>query len=86
MYVPLASSALSLQYKISSPTGVLKSDKDWAENGTIIFAREIQSEYWTMKQFSLFIQITAFLVTSYWVDRTSPLPLDTEVFRVHHIY
>lgn len=54
--------------------GWLELNSDWAENGQILNAREIQSEYWTLKAFSLFISITTHLISSVWLDRESPLP------------
>ena len=35
--------------------GMLLSDYDWSENGIIALARQIQSEYWSLTSFSLFI-------------------------------
>ena len=40
---------------------MLLSDYDWAENGVLELARQIQSEYWALVAYSLFISITAFL-------------------------
>eukprot|EP00965_Chrysotila_dentata_P180523 5959505-Pleurochrysis_carterae.AAC.2 len=59
--------------------GMLTSDYDWAENGVIASARQIQSEYWSLKYFSLFITITSFLVTEAWLSRSSHLPESTHV-------
>ena len=57
----------------------LKKDTDWSENGEIIIKDQIQSEYWHTKYYSLLIAITAFLITSYWLDRDSALPARAEV-------
>ena len=53
--------------------GVLDADSDHSENGIIANAREIQSEYWKMKHFSLFISMWRYLVSAVWIDRTSVL-------------
>ena len=34
--------------------GMLLSDYDWAENGVLELARQIQSEYWGLVAYSLF--------------------------------
>ena len=57
---------------------MLLSDYDWSENGVIASARQIQSEYWSLTYYSLFIQITTYLVSSAWLDRRSLLAVDTE--------
>ena len=57
----------------------LKKDTDWSENGEIIVKDQMQSEYWHTKYYSLLIAITAFLITSNWVDRTSALPEKAEI-------
>ena len=41
----------------------LLSDYDWSENGVIASARQIQSEYWSLVHYSLFIQITTYTWT-----------------------
>ena len=38
------------------------SDYDWAENGVLELARQIQSEYWGLISYSLFISITSYLI------------------------
>eukprot|EP00966_Prymnesium_polylepis_P035200 818159-Prymnesium_polylepis.1 len=55
------------------PPGVFDVDSDHSENGPIPNAREIQSEYWQLKQFSLFISMWRYLLSSAWLDRTSTL-------------
>lgn len=57
----------------------LQLSSDWSENGPIWSAREIQSEYWNLKTFSLFICIARFLLNSAWINRESKLPIGTEV-------
>ena len=50
----------------------LLSDYDWSENGVIASARQIQSEYWSLVHYSLFIQITTYTWTRpsrIWLDR-----------------
>ena len=59
--------------------GMLLSDYDWSENGVIAYARQIQSEYWALTHFSLFISITTYLVVEAWLDRRSHLSVGTEV-------
>lgn len=53
--------------------GWLRFDVDFAENGDIISAREVQSEYWVMKHYTLFMQVVSFLLTSSWISRDSAL-------------
>ena len=55
------------------PPGVLDGDSDYSENGPIANAREIQSEYWVMKTYTLFISIWSFLLFSAWRDRCGAL-------------
>ena len=59
--------------------GMLLSDYDWAENGVLELARQIQSEYWGLVAYSLFISITSYLIPSFWKDRRSELPRKAEV-------
>lgn len=53
--------------------GVLDADSDYSEKGSIVNARQIQSEYWVQKTYTLFISIWTYLCTSTWVDRCSAL-------------
>ena len=59
--------------------GKLKNDSDWSENGEIVVKHQMQSEYWTIKYYSLLVSITSFLVSSVWKDRTCPLKAGAEV-------
>ena len=59
--------------------GMLLSDYDWSENGVIANARQIQSEYWALTHYSLFISITTYLIVEAWLNRTSYLHIGTEV-------
>jgi len=59
--------------------GMLLSDYDWSENGVIANARQIQSEYWSLTHYSLFISITTYLIVEVWLNRRSRLPVGTEV-------
>ena len=59
--------------------GMLLSDYDWSENGIIAHARQIQSEYWSLTHYSLFISITSYLVVTAWLNRSSVLSQGTEV-------
>jgi hypothetical protein len=47
----------------------LRNNSDWAENGEIVLKLQMQSEYWSIKYYSLLISITSFLVKSAWKDR-----------------
>ena len=58
---------------------MLLSDYDWSENGTILNAVQIQSEYWSLVHYSLFISITSHLVVAKWLDRSSFLQVGSEV-------
>ena len=59
--------------------GMLLADYDWSENGQIAAARQIQSEYWCLKYFSLFIIIVSHLNAVDWCDRESLLGEGAEV-------
>ena len=50
-----------------------------SENGEIVVKEQMQSEYWTIKYYSLLISISCFLVTSSWNDRASLLRAKAEV-------
>ncbi len=64
--------------RIARP-GMLKLDVDWAENYTMLHAREIQSEYWLMKQVGLFIGIGKMLSADQWEATTGLLQVGAEV-------
>lgn len=74
-----AAKAAALQRDRNFWVGMLLSDYDWAENGVIVSARQIQSEYWSLVYYSLFIQITTHLDADAWFNRRSVLPMGTEV-------
>ena len=57
----------------------LKNDSDWSENGEIVVKMQMQSEYWSIKHYSLLISITSFLVSVAWIDRKLPLKAGAEV-------
>lgn len=59
--------------------GMLLANYDWSENGTILNAIQIQSEYWSLVHYSLFICITSYLEIDAWCSRSSLLPIGTEV-------
>lgn len=59
--------------------GMLVANYDWSENGTILNAIQIQSEYWSMVHYSLFICITSYLKIGEWCSRTSYLPVGAKV-------
>jgi hypothetical protein len=54
------------QFERSARPGMLTLDVDWAENYTMLHAREIQSEYWMMKQCSIFVCIGKMLLAADW--------------------
>jgi hypothetical protein len=58
---------------------VLKIDVDWAENYTMLHAREIQSEYWMMKQCSIFVCIGKMLLKDVWAATSGQLKEGSEV-------
>lgn len=57
----------------------LRIASDWAENGELVVKQQMQSEYWTIKYYSLLISISSFLITSAWKDRQGALDAKTEV-------
>ena len=57
----------------------LRNNSDWSENGEIVLKLQMQSEYWSIKYFSLLISITSFLVASAWKDRQGALDAKIEV-------
>ena len=61
------------------PPGVLDGDSDYSESGPIANAREIQSEYWKMKRYTLFVSIWSYLLISAWLDRCGRLAMGDEV-------
>lgn len=74
-----ASKAAALQRDRNFWIGMLVSDYDWSENGVIASARQIQSEYWSLVHYSLFIQITTYLESDAWLNQRSLLAAGTEV-------
>jgi hypothetical protein len=59
--------------------GMLVIDSDWSENGDLSPREQMQSEYWSIKSYSLFVMIAAFLRSKEWKDRLSPLRAKDEV-------
>ena len=58
----------------------LRIASDWAENGELVVKQQMQSEYWTIKYYSLLIcSISSFLIMSAWKDRQGALDAKTEV-------
>lgn len=51
----------------------MQFDVDFAENGAIITADEVQSQYWKINAFTLFVQVVSFLLSDAWKSRTSVL-------------
>lgn len=74
-----ASKAAALARERNAWIGMLLSDYDWSENGVIMTARQIQSEYWSLVHFSLFIQITWYLSSEAWLHQRSLLAVGAEV-------
>ena len=71
----VAAKKAAKQLKENCWLGMLMADYDWSENGLIAAARQIQSEYWCLKYFSLFITIFSYLEPEAWhnqADRLSP--------------
>jgi hypothetical protein len=69
----------NLQFDRNAVPGMLKLDVDWAENFTMLHAREIQSEYWLLKQLSLFIGIGKLLFEQHWEAVSGALSIGDEV-------
>ena len=69
----------NLQFERSARPGMLKLDVDWAENYTMLNAREIQSEYWLMHQASMFVCIGKMLLASAWQAESGELEPGAEV-------
>ena len=69
----------NLQFERSARPGMLKLDVDWAENYTMLNAREIQSEYWLMHQASIFVCIGKMLLASAWQAKSGELKPGAEV-------
>ena len=67
------------QLKENMWLGILVADYDWSENGLISSARQIQSEYWCLKYFSLFITIISYLLPDPWHEDASLLKTGDEV-------
>ena len=75
----IASKRAAKQLRENVWPGMLFADYDWAENGLIAAARQIQSEYWCLKYFSLFIVIVSYLKAEEWLVRDSLLQKGAEV-------
>jgi hypothetical protein len=69
----------NLQFERCARPGMLKLDVDWAENYTMLNAREIQSEYWLTHQASIFVCIGKMLLASAWNARSGELKEGAEV-------
>ena len=67
------------QFDRDANPGMLKLDVDWAENFTMLHAREIQSEYWLLKQLSLFVGIGKLLSEEKWEATSGALDVGSEV-------
>jgi hypothetical protein len=74
-----AAKAAAAEFKRNFWPGMLVSNYDWSENGLIASARQIQSEYWSLSYYSLFITITSYLKPECWIDRCGVLPVGAEV-------
>jgi hypothetical protein len=71
--------AMAAEFARNRCPGWLQFDVDFAENGAIITAEEVQSQYWKINAFTLFVQVVSFLVSEAWVSRTSRLSCSTAV-------
>ena len=69
----------NLQFERCARPGMLKLDVDWAENYTMLNAREIQSEYWLNHQASIFVCIGKMLLAFAWNARSGELKEGAEV-------
>ena len=78
-FLAVQSKESELELERNLTPGKLAANSDWSENGEIVVRQQMQSEYWSIKYYSLFISITAFLVTSQWIDRESLLNPGDEV-------
>ena len=67
------------EFERNAYPGTLKLDVDFAENFTMIHAREIQSQYWNMKQATLFVCIGKVLCQVDWDAREGELKEGAEV-------
>ena len=67
------------QLRRTARPGSVVCDCDWAERYTMCDAREIQSEYWCMRQIGLFIFIARLLLTSAWQKTEGALEKGAEV-------
>ena len=75
----VASKKAATQLKQHVWLGMLLADYDWSENGLIAAARQIQSEYWCLKYYSLFITIVSYLQPEAWHDEAALLKTGDEV-------
>eukprot|EP00966_Prymnesium_polylepis_P015663 362004-Prymnesium_polylepis.1 len=64
---------MAAEFERNRCPGWLQFDVDFAENGSIITAEEVQSQYWKINSFTLFVQVVSWLVSEAWVSRTSSL-------------
>jgi hypothetical protein len=78
-YILERTRASNVEFDRNALPGMLKLDVDWAENFTMLHAREIQSEYWLLKQISLFIGIGKLLSEAAWEATTGTLEVGAEV-------
>ena len=59
--------AMAAEFERNRSPGWLQFDVDFAENGAIITAEEVQSQYWMINSFTLFVQVVYWLVSEAWV-------------------
>ena len=78
-YILHRTRASNTEFDRNATPGMLKLDVDWAENYTMLHAREIQSEYWLMKQVALFIGIGKLLSQEKWDATCGALKNGAEV-------
>eukprot|EP00966_Prymnesium_polylepis_P095174 2203858-Prymnesium_polylepis.1 len=64
---------MAAEFERNRCPGWVQFDVDFAENGSIITAEEVQSQYWKINSFTLFVQVVSWLVSEAWRSRTSRL-------------
>jgi hypothetical protein len=73
-YTILRQKATGREFTCNLWPGWLQLDVDFAENRAIITGREVQSEYWVTKQYTVFVQVVSWLAFDAWRSRDSVRP------------
>ena len=58
---------------------IVRRDIDFSENGTLKNKRQIQSQYWVIIGYTLFVSISSWIQAAEWNKTTGNLPLGAEV-------